>query len=148
MTVIATDGKTMAADGLSLDRGGVVCSLDVVKIRRLGDGRLVGLAGTPYDLDIFCEWLEGGGDFPKFDEEHFDPLVLETDGKAYHYNHQGRRTENMLPTAVGSGTDLAIGAMEAGLSPREAAEIACKRHSGCGGRIIGLSLAASMREAA
>lgn len=148
MTVIATDGKTMASDGRSTDRGRMVCSESAEKIRRLPDGRIVGMAGTPYDLGVFCEWLEKGGEFPEFDKDYFDPLVLETDGRVYSYNHRGRRHEDMLPAAVGSGTDLALGAMEAGASPREAVEIACKRQSDCGGRIMGLSLAVSVREAA
>jgi hypothetical protein len=142
VTTVATDGRTMAADGMSRDRGGLICSLDCPKMRRLGDGRIVGMAGTPYDLDAFCDWLEKGGDIPEFDPDNFDPLVLETDGSAWSYNHRGRRSRQLLPTGVGSGINLAVGAMEAGASPEEAVAIAIRRHNESGGTVTVLHLTA------
>lgn len=139
MTTVITDGKSMAADGLSHDRAGTVCQVECEKIRRLADGRIVGLAGTPFDLDAFCKWLEDGGDMPQV-EEDFDGLVLERDGQAYAYNRHGRRTHQLLPAGVGSGMDLAIGAVMAGATVEEAVAISIQRHTGSGGKIKVLHL--------
>lgn len=140
MTTIATDGKTMAGDGRSCDAGGLICSETIVKVRKLRDGRIFGHSGRPYDIDKIETWLNGGGEMPAVDEDNFDLIVLEADGQAYCYDHRGGRTPEMLPAAIGSGIDLAIGAMEAGASPEHAVRIACKRHSGSGGKITVLSL--------
>lgn len=140
VTVIATDGKMMVGDGLSIEDGGLICSIQKVKVRRLKDGRIFGLAGTPFDLDNVERWLNEGGDMPDVDKEYFNLLVLERNGRAYAYNGRGDRTEELLPAAVGSGTDLAVGAMEAGASPVAAVKIACKRHNGCGGKITTLRI--------
>jgi ATP-dependent HslUV protease subunit HslV len=140
VTTIATDGKTMAADGLSQDRGGLVCSLSVQKVRRLRDGRLFGLAGCPYDLDRVEAWLNEGGEFPKLHADSVDLIVLEKDGRAFCYGTDGGRSEQMLPAGGGSGVDIAIGAMEAGASPEEAVRIACKRHAGSGGKVTVMKL--------
>lgn len=131
----------MSGDGMSLDVGGLICNLKIKKVRRLPDGRIMGVAGSPFDIDALETWLIEGGDFPALqDDKRFDLLVLEPDGKVYSYARQGQRSEDMLPIAIGSGTDLAVGAMEAGASPESAVKIACRRHNGCGGEIITLSL--------
>lgn len=140
MTTIACDGHWMAADGLSRDAGGLICSTTIRKVRRLKDGRIFGMAGTPFDIDKLEIWLNEGGDFPSVDEDNFDCLLLDLDGRVWCYNERGNRSEEMLPAAVGSGTDLAVGAMEHGATPKEAVEIACKRHSESGGTIICLAL--------
>jgi ATP-dependent protease HslVU (ClpYQ) peptidase subunit len=136
VTVIATDGRTMAGDGLSKDRGGLICNDKVQKVRRLKDRRIMGVAGNPFDIDALEEWLNNGGDFPTLqNDEEFDLLVLELDGRVFSYAKHGRRSEELVPIAIGSGTDLAVGAMEAGASPEEAVSIACRRHTECGGEI-------------
>jgi ATP-dependent protease HslVU (ClpYQ) peptidase subunit len=141
MTTVATDGKSMAADGLSLDGDGLICSLIIRKARRLKDGRVMGAAGNPFDLDALEQWLNEGGDFPELqDDEEFDLLVLETNGSVFSYAKLGRRSSELLPIAIGSGRELAVGAMEAGATPFEAVEIACKRHNGSGGKIIAFDL--------
>jgi ATP-dependent protease HslVU (ClpYQ) peptidase subunit len=139
MTTIACDGKSMASDGRSTDEGGLICSESVVKVRRLKDGRIFGLSGTPFDLDNIERWFNEGGEFPEVGEQ-FDVLLLDKDGCVYCYDRKGDCTEEMLPAAIGSGCELAIGAMEAGATPAEAVRIACKRHNGSGGKITVLSL--------
>jgi hypothetical protein len=133
----------MSGDGRSCDAGGLICNERIAKVRRLNDGRIMGVSGNPFDIDAFETWLNDGGDFPERqggEMSAFDLLVLETDGRVYSYAEHGRRSEEWLPIAIGSGTDLAVGAMESGKSPAEAVRIACKRHSGCGGQITTLFL--------
>jgi ATP-dependent protease HslVU (ClpYQ) peptidase subunit len=129
----------MAGDGLSHSPEGLVCNLEVAKVRRLADGRIFGLAGSPFDLDPVEQWLNEGGEFPPVNHD-FDLLVLEPDGKVYSYNEHGYRTLELLPAAIGSGTELAVGAMEAGATPLAAVAIACKRQRGCAGTIVCLAL--------
>lgn len=45
-----------------------------------------------------------------------------------------------LPYAIGSGGEMALGAMLAGANPEEAAMIALLRRTDCGGEITTLSL--------
>lgn len=141
MTVIATDGRSMSGDGLSRDRGGLVCSFSVRKVRRLPDGRIMGVAGNPFDINNLEKWLTEGGEFPELqDTDSFDLLVLEPNGDVYCYAKHGRRSKELLPIAIGSGTDLAVGAMEAGASPEQAVRIACARHTECGGEIVTMEI--------
>lgn len=137
MTCITTDGRTMAADGQCQTSFGVINDTSRAKIAKLRDGRIAGMAGLAYDLSAFIGWLEAGEPkkVPEFYEEMI-ALVLMLDGTVRSYNHQGRWVVDMIPTATGSGSELAIGAMEAGASPRVAVEIACRRHNGCGGAIV------------
>jgi ATP-dependent protease HslVU (ClpYQ) peptidase subunit len=44
------------------------------------------------------------------------------------------------PFAIGSGMDFALGAMDAGKSPAEAVEIACRRDPHSGGEVTSLSI--------
>jgi ATP-dependent protease HslVU (ClpYQ) peptidase subunit len=138
MTTIATDGKTMAADGL-ITENDRVCLLDHVKVRRLKDGRLVGFCGNAYNWDSFAGWLEDGGDVPKV-EEGFGCLILSTDGSVSSYDQHGRQFPEMPPVAIGSGGALAQGAMDAGKSAAEAVSIACYRDIFSGGVVTVLEI--------
>lgn len=130
MTTIATDGLMMAADGL-ITENERVCMTDCVKIRRLKDGRIVGFAGNAYNWDAFAKWLEDGGDVPSV-HDGFASLVLWPDGHVSSFDEHGREFPECAPAAIGSGSSVAIGAMDAGKSAKEAVLIACKRdiHSG------------------
>lgn len=136
MTTIATDGTSMAADGLRL-HGDTIVTTRAEKIRRLSDGRIVGTSGDVSFGMIMIEWLEHGGDVPTFPSgaDCGTVLVLNTDGTASMYDSYGKEMPAELPAAIGSGMDLAIGAMEYGASPKEAVEIACRREVGSGGVI-------------
>ena len=141
MTTIATDGRTMAGDGLCLDGGDAITSLDIVKVRRLKNGGIVGVAGSAFDIDAFVDWLDGPQSEPPKDMwEKTEALALMPDGRCYFYNDKGKRFETSLPAVTGSGSDLAMGAMAAGKSPAEAVEIACANHASSGGTITALSL--------
>lgn len=146
MTTIAFDGATMAGDSCwSLN--GTVDSL-ATKIRRLSSGALLGGAGdndaraferlldkirTPAGLpsrsDLLAMRCEYRGllVFPRgrifkiattqASEAHWDG-VSEDD--------LGIWEINMRIAAIGTGADLALGAMAAGKSAREAVRIACR----------------------
>lgn len=134
MTTIAVDGKSVAGDGM-VTSGTTVCNTDFCKVHRLSDGRIAGIAGSAFNVIPFVEWLENGGDCPEL-SEGFDALVLHPDGKCWAYNEKGRFIPEPAPTAVGSGREIAIGAMLAGASAREAVAIAATRDNGTGGAIV------------
>lgn len=143
MTTIATDGKSMAGDGLSVDGGGLICSQAVVKVHRLRDKSIVGLAGTPFQIKPMVDWLNAGAkpaSLPNMGDQNWDVLHLKRDGTIVSYGSNGHSTVEEAPAAVGSGCDIAIGAMMAGASPKKAVGIACHRHTGSGGTITEISL--------
>lgn len=138
MTTIATDGKSMAGDGLVTSEG-VVFGSKFIKVEKLPDGRIAGACGSAYFIGPFLSWLTNGGDFPELDDS-FEALVLSLDGTCRSYDHKGRSIEEELPVASGSGRQLAIGAMLAGAGPAKAVEIAAARDLGTGGKIIEITL--------
>jgi len=135
MTTIATDGQSMAGDGLAVDHRGTIVDHTRPKVRRLADGRIVGASGSSFDADSWAAWVEGGkkGDCPVQDDR-FGALILSSDGILW-VDHKGREIATPAPIAIGSGQDIAIGAMMAGATPGEAVNIACKRDPHSGGRI-------------
>lgn len=141
MTTIATDGRSMAGDGQREHRGTVIMR-NAVKIRRLSDGRIVGTAGDVAFGMAMVDWLENGGDVPTFpsDSDGGIVLLLNPGGSASIFDKYGKEMPVELPCAIGSGMDLAIGAMEAGASPRDAVAIAARRDGGTGGHIAVLNL--------
>lgn len=139
MTTIATDGNSMAGDGLAVDHLETVVALNRPKVMRLDDGRIIGGAGNSFDLESWRGWLNGGkqGDCP-IQSEQFAGLILNPCGGVDWVDHKGRELRTPTPCAVGSGQDLAIGAMEAGATPAEAVVIACRRDIHSGGEITEL----------
>lgn len=133
MTTIATDGRFMAGDGQREHRN-TIFTQHAEKVRRLADGRVVGTAGdVAFGLAI-VEWLEAGGEPPKLDDGG-NVLVLTPAGEIFLLDKYCKPVPVEAPAAIGSGMDLAIGAMEAGATPVQAVEIASRRDPGTGGSI-------------
>jgi ATP-dependent protease HslVU (ClpYQ) peptidase subunit len=81
-------------------------------------------------------------------EECFEALVLMTDGSCRSYDHKGRSIPEELPTAIGSGRDFALAAMDLGASPAEAVEAAAKRDTITGGKITNIERPRKLRRVA
>lgn len=137
MTTIATDGNSMAGDGL-LTCGNLVHSYREQKVFLLGDGRIMGICGYAFGLQAWADWLEDpeANPIPQADKEDVEFLVLETDGTCWCYNGVGQRYQQPVPVAVGSGAGYALAAMRAGADPTEAVDIACYLDTKTGGHII------------
>lgn len=123
----------MAADGLVVSSG-TVFGRNATKIYRLNDGRIVGVAGRANCAKPFLTWLEEGGDKPEIDDD-FEALVLKSDGSCTSYDSKCRELDEELPTATGSGREIALGAMAAGASPEGAVQVACDLDTNTGGKI-------------
>lgn len=139
MTTIATDGLGVAADG-RLMRNDIIVSNSREKAQRLPDGSLLGCAGDSVDVEAFVKWLASGGKRPK-PSDKFSALHLTQDGLFY-YSETGDGIPCDPPFAIGSGCEVAMGAMDAGATPQEAVELASERDPFTGGKIVCLELEA------
>lgn len=145
MTTIACDGKSMAGDGL-ITTGDVISDTRFAKVRRLSDGRIVGMAGNAYNWDVYWTWLDNGteGEPPKV-HETFGCLVMRPDGSLWSYDELGRCFPENAPCALGSGGSFALMAMDCGKSAEEAVAMACGRDTCSGGEITCLRLEPALR---
>lgn len=130
MTTIACDGRTLVADTRATE--GTISS-HVSKLHRFKHG-YVAIAGDVLHGLKFVEWLKqrrGNSmrGFPAHDmtEDGFDALVLRDDGTMETWDHRGGPVPITDPFwALGSGKEVALGALHAGATVRQAVIIACK----------------------
>ena len=136
MTTIATDGRSMAGDGL-LTCHGTIHGYAFLKVRLLSDGRIMGYCGNAYALEQWVDWVEDseGKELPAGDADSIEFLVLDTDGTCLCYNGYGQWYPQNLPAAIGSGANFALAAMRAGADPTEAVDIAAHLCTKTGGLI-------------
>lgn len=143
MTVIAWDGKTLAADKRA-DMGGHHNT--TTKIHRVND-TLVAFCGTAAIGREMVEWVKRGADPGTFPAAQRDPdkccglLVIHADGALRKYE------ETPYPIlfeqrqfAMGSGRDYARAAMHLGKTAAEAVAVACEFDPGCGNGVDTLDL--------
>lgn len=136
MTTLATDGKTMAADSQITGEGQILGYM--AKVIKLKDGRVFGGTGWADDMVLFTKWMQDEIEKPSLDED-FGGLILTPEGKVFRIGKKLEQTEWIVPASLGSGGDIALGAMLAGKSPKEAVEIAALRDVGTGGEVIELA---------
>lgn len=142
MTVIAWDGKTLAADRMMEMNGG---KFPITKIRRLADGALIGEAGDMPRSRQLAEWVDGGcvaGELTApVGDLYARVLHIRADGKAVLYANNDQPIIVEQPfMAIGSGQDYANTAMYLGHDARQAVAIASELCSSCGMGIDTLEL--------
>lgn len=94
------------------------------------DGKLVGVAGHMMHALKFVEWLRHGTPInPVYDKEDatFDAIVMEAGFLTYYDNELTPLVLQDQIYAIGSGADFALGAIDAGATPKRAVEIAAER---------------------
>lgn len=137
MTVIAYRDGVMAAD--SRVTGNFVTT--GIKLYRK-NSRIIGFAGDLHQALVFVDWyFDNKQRKPDLaNESDWYALVASSDGLE-EWNHALRPVQIMDRFyAIGSGAEIAMGAMEAGASAKRAAEIACKRADGCGLPVVTMRL--------
>lgn len=150
MTTIATDGKTVAADG-QRTLGSERISM-VEKKLRMKAGRIYAITGTFAFFDDLIMWHIMGArveDVPKGDGDNgWSLLVIEPGATGVHrYTSECPRLEIFpYPATFGSGADYAMGAMCAGADPREAVTIASRLDINTGGEIQVIDIAAEFTD--
>jgi hypothetical protein len=135
MTVIAWDGKTLAADKQATTSG---LMRKVTKIRRI-NGRLFAVSGDWDRGQLMFDWAEQGmkrEDWPEFqkkDDEWVGMVMIDEQGKAWKFERAPIPYLIEDPTfAMGSGRDYAYAAMHMGADAANAVLVACAFESGCG----------------
>lgn len=132
MTVIAWDGKTLAADKQG-ESGGLKCI--VTKIFKLGTGELIGISGTLSEGLAAIQWYKDGALPDKYpiSKDSESSMIVISNGVIHKYEDHYKPfiIQNRF-YAFGSGRELAIGAMAMGADAETAVEIACQYESGCG----------------
>lgn len=140
MTVIAWDGKTLAADKQATE--GVIRQV-TTKIKLITKGRMRGHlmagAGATSQCNMLMGWFELGAEpeaFPKYqDSEDLSAqlLVISPNRDIYRFDF------NPVPCvfhderyALGTGREVALGAMAMGADAVKAVEIASELCTGCG----------------
>lgn len=141
MTVIAWDGKTLAADRRCM-LGNTIRS--TTKIFRVY-GELVGVSGDYVRGLEVLEWFREGAVADRFPAPRGafqgNLIVIDAKGRARRYE------ENPIPymledehAAAGCGDESALVAMALGATAREAVEIVCRFNYGCGNGIDTLEI--------
>jgi 20S proteasome alpha/beta subunit len=134
MTVIAWDGKTLAADKRSTNMGLIHTVTKIFRVR----GALVAIDGDFAQGLLMVEWIRNGCDPDTFPESQSDDdkwtniTVADKDGiHVYEQTPCPIHFEDKI-YASGSGRDFALAAMHLGKTAAEACEVASIFHSGCG----------------
>lgn len=141
MTTVATDGRSIAADGQSSTDDGPITNLNRKKLTKLPGGSIIGCAGEVPDILRLTAWLmDGQQQKPPRIRSALAMLQLMPNGEVLYWTEELEPHPIDVPASVGSGAELALGAMLAGASPRQAIDIACQRDPMSGGKITVLSL--------
>jgi len=134
MTVLAWDGKTLAADRLASSG---TMKATVTKIARAGDD-LIGICGTLTTGNELREWYLNGADsdfFPAaaLEDGETELVVVKPDGKVWVYSgsHMPFQIEDEV-CAFGAGAEAAWGALLCGASAERAVEVASQINITCG----------------
>lgn len=141
MTVIAWDGKTLAADRAATNCGfkNTVC-----KVHRVPDG-IVAFSGDGDAAMTLLEWFKAGriNGYPaaQTGDVRASAFFVGNDGRLLVYDKGAHPTPYLQPfAAMGSGRDYALAAMHLGRDAKAAVEVACALDSDCGNGIDTLTL--------
>lgn len=140
MSVVAWDGHVLAADSATwTSAGATLLHRQSEKIHAAGEGYVAGV-GNRIDVTRFAAWAAGGFRVDqKFTFARDDSAMFYIDAKnrCWHFDQHLTKDTQPWPAKVsmGSGGELAWGAMHAGASAIEAVRIAIKFNEGCAGRI-------------
>lgn len=123
MTTIATDGITIAADGLGVC-GSERTWRDAKKLKVVGK-RIYGITGDAPVFDALIQWHEDGAapeKIPKIENPTWRLIVVDDAGLRCFTPSCLFPDTFPFPQSFGSGADYAAMAMHLGLSPRDAVE--------------------------
>lgn len=138
MTIIAFDGRYVAADTLGI-AGGYKIPREYQKLRHVGS-YLFGKTGYIANFGALIDWYiidnANPAKYPKLDDDDGNFIVW-SPGQFFVFTQQVPYATDMgAPDAFGSGANYAIGAMKAGATVGRAAEIACECSASCGPPIV------------
>ena len=136
MSIVAWDGKSIAADKMSISDG--MCTT-VTKIVRLDDGRVAAWVGETSIGLALLEWIKTGNPdkwpVTQRTENWACLIVANWDGVIFYEREPFAQEVHEPFMAWGSGRDFAIGAMAMGANAKQAVEIANTFSTTCGNGI-------------
>lgn len=152
MTVIATDGKTVAADTQSLFGSEERALRRAQKIVAEG-GLVFGVAGVAGMRKHVIKWYLDGADPhnvpPSHKSDGWTLMVVHPGGRVTVCNDDSPYPSDVDPPfAIGSGDRVAQTAMLCGKSPAEAVALAIKMLTTCGGEVDVIPVASHITQAA
>jgi ATP-dependent protease HslVU (ClpYQ) peptidase subunit len=126
MTTIAFRDGVMAADSAAVMGDTIVHRMK--KIQRMPNGALAGFAGDVEQALALLDWLRDGQRGRKPKSKDVALIYVTPSGKILHYNG-GRKAHPIAEPyyAIGTGKDVAFGAMYAGADAKTAVRAAIKR---------------------
>lgn len=136
MTTIAYKDGVLAADTLATCNG--YLEGRQTKIARVGKA-LVGAVGSTPMCNRFRGWVAAGmtGESPFEGKDEGNGIVVTPDGVIVVWSHLGPWAVQDRPYyALGSGEQIAVGAMAAGASAEEAVRIAMRHDTISGGDVM------------
>jgi 20S proteasome alpha/beta subunit len=152
VTVIAFDGRTLAADKRAVQAGH---AFPVQKVFRLDRDRLAGVSGNLGRAMAVVDWLRTARPdpdaFPGSDkeDEYVQVMVVHRDGRIRVYENTPHPFAVDRPFhAIGSGRDFAIVALHLGHTAVEAVAVTAEYASGCGNGCDALTFEAAKRRRA
>lgn len=148
MTTIVFANNELSGDG-RCTIGDTILSDNVVKVYNINN-RLIGFAGRYASGLKFLEWFEGfdnanevqqqvpfvSVNIPELmEDEDFTGIVAYPEGYVMLFEGGKAFYEVKAPYAIGSGSDIALGALDQGATAEEAVRVACKRNVMSGGLV-------------
>ena len=139
MSVVAWDGKTLAADRQGTLGDGSKCRL--TKLWKVGEDVFCAVTGPHEQALLLLKWFKDGENpatFPHTQgEEDWARLIVLEHGKVFEIErHPIRQEVEDRFEAWGAGRELAIGAMAMGATAEEAVMVACEHNCYCGFGVI------------
>lgn len=137
--IMASDSNGSSFNNLFEDITGIQMPVgEFRKIIKTSNGSLIGCVGNEKNCKEYLEWegLDSNSIWSNGDR-HFKSIIVHPDSKYYVISNSGVKTYQELDDfiAIGSGADLAIGAMYKNATAMEAAKIAIKYNDDCNGLI-------------
>lgn len=123
MTTIATDGKTIAADG-QITAGDIISDMKCRKVFKLSNGRALGVAGTLSSCDAFRAWFADPSQPQPDLSDDFKAVIIDGTDRVTVYDGQFYPICLPVPYTIGSGREVALGAMLTGATPKQAVKAA------------------------
>lgn len=140
MTTIAVSRSEMAADSRTANEDGLIISDETQKIVRIG-GDIIGCEGDDDYITEFLTWYDGDfspqGRPEGIEHNQFAAVVLTAGGQLIKYFARCYPLVHSGPwLTLGSGQDIATGALAMGATPKQAVEIACRYNVWTGGPVV------------
>jgi ATP-dependent protease HslVU (ClpYQ) peptidase subunit len=133
MTTVAYKYGQISADSRVIGGNIIVASMTKIAKR---DRLLAGACGSAAFAQEFLAWFKAGNGFaPPKRGEYDKGIVISPDGTIEVFEDAGRFKVKPQCFAMGSGKELALGAMFAGATAMQAVEIACRLDPGSGGLV-------------